>query len=178
MYEVPSNYNRFSEKSKAPLDCKWLKIWLWYWSDIVYGEPIWQRRDDHTATKLIELWRHICQLTWDIICHFTKVNKLTNEKEKKDMLWYDHMTFDSEIVPVEIPCWCGRAQAFFRYKSGTSRSMEVKFHCRIYVHFQFVFNMSKNDSFVEILGFMLNFVRHFVSWNPANDGLMLPQDHL
>ena len=37
--------------------------------------------------------------------------------------------------------------------------------------------MSKNDSFVEISGFMLNFVRHFVSWNPANDGLMLPQDH-
>ena len=67
---------------------------------------------------------------------------------------------------------------FFRYKSGTSRSMGVNFHCRIYVHFEFVFNMSKNDSFVEISGFKLNSVRHFVSWNPANDGLMLPQDHL
>ena len=29
--------------------------------------------------------------------------------------------------------------------------------------------LKKNDIFVEESGFMLNFVRHFVSLNPAND---------
>ena len=48
-------------------------------------------------------------------------------KKEKDMLRFKHKTFDSEIVPDEIPSVdVAERKLFFRYKSGTSRSMGEK----------------------------------------------------